>query len=379
MKNSANLPEREVDIPFYDVARANGDVEAEILAALTSTLSDGWFILGPRLSAFETSFADHCGRRHCIGVGNGLDAITLVLQAQGIGEGDEVIVPAQTFIATFLGVSEAGAVPVPADVAPDSGNISPDAVRAALTPRTRAVLPVHLYGRQVAMPALAEIAREHGIALIEDAAQAHGLARVAGAETSEGSLAATYSFYPTKNLGGLGDGGAVVTDDDELAGRLRKLRNYGSREKYVHDAPGTNSRLDELQAAVLSCKLPHLDRWNQRRLEVAARYAAAFAALPPERCRMLSPPGAVSVWHHVILLVDDRDELQRHLSEAGIGTAVHYPIIPTRQKVFAGRFKDLRFPVAEQMAPRLLSLPVGSYLRDDEVDAVAKAIVGYYS
>ena len=379
MKNSANLPGHELDIPFYDVARANGEVEEDILAAFRSTLGDGRFILGPRLSAFETAFADDCGRRHCVGVGNGLDAITLVLQALGIGGGDEVIVPAQTFIATFLGVSKAGAVPVPADVEPDSGNISPDAVRAALTPRTRAVLPVHLYGRQAAMSALAEIAREHGIALIEDAAQAHGLAWVAGAEPSGGSLAATYSFYPTKNLGGLGDGGAVVTDSDELAGRLRKLRNYGSREKYVHDAPGTNSRLDELQAAVLSCKLPHLDRWNRRRREVASRYAAAFAALPQERCRMLSPPGAVSVWHHVILLVDDREGLQRQLCESGIGTAVHYPIIPSRQEVYAQRYKDLRFPVAEQMAPRLLSLPVGSYLRDDEVDAVAKAIVGYFS
>lgn len=365
-------------VPFYDAARANADTAGESVAALEAMLAEGWFILGPRLEEFEAAFADYCGRAHCIGVGNGLDAITVLLRALDIGPGDEVIVPAQTFIASYLGVSATGAKPVAVDVEAGSCNIAPERVREALSPATRAVMAVHLYGRRAAMAELSAIARERGLHLIEDAAQAHGLSRIEGAAAPAASSAATYSFYPTKNLGCLGDGGAVVTDDPDLAARVARLRNYGSTRKYVHEERGVNSRLDELQAALLSAKLPHLDRWNRRRREIAARYAAALAPLPRERCRMLSPPDAPSVWHHVVLLSGERDDLRRHLADRGIGTAVHYPIAPPRQPAYADEFEGQSFPVAEDMARRALSLPVGSYLSDDEVDAVAQAIVAFH-
>lgn len=377
-RHSLNSPGHSVRVPFYDAARANRDTASQSVSALETMLDDGWFILGPKLEAFESCFARYCGARYCIGVGNGLDAITLLLKGLGIGEGDEVIVPAQTFIATFLGVSATGAKPVAVDVDPGSCNISPERVLEAVTPRTRAVIAVHLFGRQAAMTALSAIARARNFHLIEDAAQAHGLNRIEGAAARGASVAATYSFYPTKNLGGLGDGGAVTTDDADLAARISGLRNYGSTEKYIHEVRGINSRLDDLQAAFLSTKLPHLDRWNQRRRDVAARYASALADLAPSRCRMLSPPDACSVWHHVVLMVEDRAGLQRHLSDRGIGTAVHYPLVPPKQKAYAKEFEGQSFPVAEDFARRALSLPVGSYLRDEEVDVVASAIIDYY-
>jgi dTDP-4-amino-4,6-dideoxygalactose transaminase len=340
--------------------------------AVQRVLASGHFILGSELEAFEHEFAAYCGSRHCIGTGNGLDALTLTLIAAGIGPGDEVIVPGQTFIATWLAVSHAGAQPVAVDIDLASCNIDARLIEAAITARTRAIIPVHLYGRPADMRAIAEIAQRHGLFVLEDAAQAHGAA-LHGRRAGNLGDAAAFSFYPGKNLGALGDGGAITTNDDALAERLRRLRNYGSSRKYQHEEIGFNSRLDELQAALLRVKLPHLDAWNARRQQLAAHYEVLLADLPITRplasCAQYQP-----VWHQYVIGVNDRDALQSSLAGAGIASMVHYPVPPHLQPAYAQQPISPMLPAAEHQAGHCLSLPICPTLPTEAIDRVCQAI-----
>ena len=359
-------------IPFLDLKRVNAPHEAQIKSAIARVIESGWYVLGEETENFEREFAAYCGVAHCIGVANGLDALTLILRGYGIGAADEVIVPAHTFIATWLAVSQTGASPVPVEPDPASCNIDPARIEAAITPRTRAIIVVHLYGQPADMAPIQEIAQRHGLRLIEDAAQAHG-ALCQGRRTGSLSDAAGFSFYPGKNLGALGDGGAVTTDDAALAARVRRLRNYGSAEKYRHDVQGVNSRLDEIQAAVLRVKLPHLDAENAARRAVALRYHAALQDLPVTLPSVL--PGSEPVWHLMVLRCIERARLQAALSAAGIGHLVHYPTACHRQGAYAtGTWPAL--PIAERLAGELLSLPIAPYLSSHDVSMVAEALHG---
>jgi dTDP-4-amino-4,6-dideoxygalactose transaminase len=359
-------------IPFLDLRSINARHEAEFREALERVLASGWFIQGRELEAFEAEFAAYCGAKHCVGVGNGLDALHLVLRALGIGPGDEVIVPSNTFIATWLAVTYCGAKPVPVEPDPRTFNLDPDRVEAAITPRTRAIVPVHLYGLPADMDAIVAIAARHGLRVIEDAAQAHG-ARQRGRRTGALGDAAAFSFYPGKNLGALGDGGAITTDDAELARAVRALSSYGSHEKYRHVVKGFNSRLDELQAAFLRVKLRRLDADNERRRAIADRYRerVAGAKLLLPQC----PPGLEHVWHLFVVRSQRRDALQRALLERGVQTLIHYPVAPHLQ----GAYLDLgagagSYPLSEQLHREVLSLPIGPTMSDDDVDAVARAV-----
>ena len=368
----------QAGVPFFRLDRHHDALRPALDAAVERVLGASDFILGPELAGFEAGFADYCGVRHAIGVGNGLDALTLILRGLGIGEGHEVIVPGHTFIATWLAVDQAGALPVPVDVDAGTLNIAPSLVRAAITPRTRAVIAVHLYGRPAAMDELLEVAGAARIPVIEDAAQAHGArcgtGRPAGRRVGGVGVAAGFSFYPTKNLGALGDGGAVTTDDDALADRIRLLRNYGSKIKYQHEVAGTNSRLDELQAALLSAKLPTLDANNARRRAIAARYRHELAACPG----IVLPADAGDdepVWHLFVIRARRRDALRAALAQHGIGTLIHYPVPPHRQAVYAGRIGAAApLPVTEQAADEVLSLPMFPEMADREVRHVIEAV-----
>lgn len=358
-------------VPFLDLAALHAPLASKMEAAYRRIMAASHFILGPELEAFENEFAAYCGVRHCIGTGNGLDALTLTLIAAGIVPGDEVIVPAQTFIATWLAVSHAGATPVPVDIDPASHNMAPDQIESAITPRTRAIIPVHLFGRPAEMDAVNGIARRHGLFVLEDTAQAHG-ARYRGRRAGQLGNAAAFSFYPGKNLGALGDGGAVTTNDDALAERLRGLRNYGSPRKYHHPEIGFNSRLDELQAAFLRVKLPHLDAWNARRDALAGHYAGVLQGLPLG----LPLPGdgdCQPVWHQYVVTAPRRDRLQAQLAEQGIATMVHYPLPPHRQPAYRA-LAELGFQAAEALAAGCLSLPICPTLTTADVERVGAAI-----
>ncbi len=336
-------------------------------------LSSASYIRGPETAAFEEEFAGYCGTRHCVGVGNGLDAIELVLRGLGIGKGEEVLVPSNTFIATWLGVSRAGAVPVPVEPDPRTFNMDPVAAARAVTPRTRAIIPVHLYGQPADMDGLGRLARSRGLALIEDAAQAHG-ARFRGRRTGGLGHAAAFSFYPGKNLGAFGDGGGVTTNDGRLARKVRALANYGSHRRYHHDLYGANSRLDELQAAFLRIKLATLDEWNRRRKRAAAQYLRLLEGVEGLELPRVAP-GTDPVWHLFVVKTGRREALRRGLEAAGVGTLIHYPIPPHR----AGAYREARFPrkglpVAERLARTVLSLPMGPHLGISQVDQVANLV-----
>jgi dTDP-4-amino-4,6-dideoxygalactose transaminase len=358
--------------PFLDLAAATAELRPALDAAIGRVLASGWFILGEEGAAFEHEFAAFTGAAACVGVGNGLDAIELSLRALGVGPGDEVIVPSNTFIATWLAVSRVGATIVPAEPLLATCNIDPARVADAVTPRTRAVIAVHLYGQPVEMEPLRGALAGRDIRLVEDAAQAHG-GRDHGRDAGSLGDIAAWSFYPGKNLGALGDAGAVTTSDPALADAVRALRNYGSHAKYVHEIRGVNSRLDELQAAVLRAKLPSLREWNQRRARVAARYLEELAdtslVLP------VVPDGVEPVWHLFVVRSDRRDALQAHLSEQGIQTLIHYPTPPHLQAAY----RDLglgegAFPIAERIHRECLSLPIGPHITDDQVADVIDAV-----
>ncbi len=357
-------------IPFLDVPAIYLELREELDAAARSVMASGAYILGPEVSAFEEEFAAYCGTRHAIGVGSGLDALRLILLAYGIGPGDEVIVPSNTFIATWLGVSETGATPVPVEPDPETHNITAEAIEPAISERTRAIMPVHLFGQPADMDPIVTLGRTRGIPVIEDAAQAQG-ARYRGRIAGSLADAAGFSFYPGKNLGALGDAGAVTTDDDELADRVRLWRNYGSRVKYHHDVPGLNSRLDSLQAAFLRVKLRHLDEFNRRRREIAERYLERMSG---EILLPVVPEWAEPVWHLFVIRSPQRDELQARLAEAEIDTLIHYPIPPHRSGAYA-EYATLELPIADRLAGEVLSLPIGPHLSLADADRVADAVM----
>lgn len=359
-------------IPFLDLQSYHSLRRDSYLAAIAGVLDSGWFILGAQLEAFEREFAAFCGAAGCAGVGTGLDALRLILQARGIGPGDEVIVPAHTFIATFLAVSSLGAKPIPIEPDPETMNIDVRRVEHAISKNTKAIIGVHLYGRPCDMTALREIANRHGLTLIEDAAQAHGAA-LSGARAGVLGDAAAFSFYPGKNLGALGDGGAIVSNDTDLIARVKRLRNYGSEKKYVHLEQGGNSRLDELQAAVLRTKLRYLEDDNARRRDIVSIYHVEINH--PRITLPLSDDGVYqSAWHLFVIRTDARDALKQYLDQCGVETAIHYPIACHLQQAYRETYRDVRLPVAESMVQRVLSLPLSPVMRDEEVNAVVTAI-----
>src|SRR4051812_32389185 len=335
------------------------ELKAQLDEAYFRFMRSAWYILGREVEAFEQEFAAYCGTKHCIGVGNGLEALHLVLRAYDIGEGHEVIVPSNTYIASWLGVSYAGATPVPVEPNPRTFNLDPNLIEAAITPKTKAIMPVHLYGQPADMDPIMSIARQHGLKVIEDNAQAQG-ARYKGRRTGALGDAAGHSFYPGKNLGAFGDAGAVTTDDAELADRVRTLRNYGSKKKYYNDFKGYNSRLDELQAAFLRVKLKKLDEWNQRRRSIAE---LLLSRLPTDELVLPKVPSwANPVWHLFVIRHPQRDAFQQALTAAGIGTLIHYPVPPHLSGAYADAgWKRGSFPIAEQLANSVLSLPMGPH------------------
>lgn len=362
-------------IPFLDVAAATSELQAEIDDAVNRVLRSGRYILGPEVEAFESEYAEFVGANHCVGVGNGLDALRLSLMALDVGPGDEVIVPANTYIATWLAVSQVGATLVPVDPDEGSFNLTADGVAAALTPNTKAIIPVHLYGRPVDLDPIRELCTGSGVRIVEDAAQAHG-ARYKGQRIGTGADVVAWSFYPGKNLGAVGDAGAVTTDDRDLADRIRRIGNYGSEEKYINTEVGLNSRLDPIQAAVLRVKLPHLDEWNRRRSRIAARYADGLAN---ELLRLPDSGGAPGqVWHLYVVRCDNREALARHLANAGVATLIHYPIPPHQQAAYADlNFELGRFPRTERIHSQVLSLPIGPHLSDEQQQVAIDAVLAW--
>jgi dTDP-3-amino-3,4,6-trideoxy-alpha-D-glucose transaminase len=363
-----------VNVPFLDVRAAQAELRDELQAAYARVAGSGEYVLGHELEAFEREFAASCGTAHAVGVGNGLDALTLVLRAGGVGPGDEVIVPAHTFIATWLAVVQCGARVVPVDIEPARMLMDIDAAAAACTRRTAALIPVHLYGCPIEPSGFAELAERFGLMLVGDAAQAHG-ASIAGQSVAVAGDAATFSFYPSKNLGALGDGGAVTTHDDELAHRLRRLRNYGSETKYEFLERGVNSRLDPLQAAFLRVKLEALPEWNARRARIAERYLEELADLPALRLPAPPPTGGSHAWHIFCVRHPSRETLKDHLARDGIQTQVHYPLPPHLTPAFADlELERGAFPVTEAVAACALSLPIGPHLGDDAVTRVIESV-----
>ena len=360
-------------IPFYDLKRLHLPLREELNAAIRNVQNNDWYILGPELEAFESEFASYCKATHCVGVGNGLDALVLSLRALDIGPGDEVIVPANTFIATALAVSQVGARVVLVDVLPETANLDPEQLDGALTQATKAIIAVHLYGQTADMRSILSFARAHDLAVIEDAAQAHGALYDGAPAGSLGDIAC-FSFYPSKNLGALGDGGAVVTSNDELAQRVRKLRNYGSDHKYRHDVKGVNSRLDELQAACLRLKLRHLDQWNVQRRNVADIYMRLLADVDGVTLPTV-PETLTPVWHLFVIQNERRDELQKHLDSRDVDTGIHYPIPIHLSKAYKAELsQNVELKVTERMAGNVLSLPMAPYLDSEEQEYIADSI-----
>ena len=369
-------------VPFYSLDYVNRDLGPSLGESIEAVVRSNWFIRGSRCQEFEEAFAAYCGVKESVGVGNGLDALTLILRASIIlgrmSEGDEVIVPANTFIATVLAVRAAGLVPVLVEPDRKTCNLDVNRLQEACSEKTRAILAVHLYGRLADMPAICEFAKSRNILVFEDAAQAHG---AIGGGKQLLSSAAAYSFYPTKNLGAMGDGGAVVTDDIELAQVVRSLGNYGSEQKYVNRYVGVNSRLDEVQSAILLTKLPYLEAWNRRRQEIAARYCAEIKN-PLVRITPYPQNSKSHVWHVFSVFCESRDDLQDFLKAHGVETLIHYPIPPHLQQAFAGaqsrgEIRHGSLPVTEELARTELSIPMGPSLTDDQVAYVIDTINSY--
>ncbi len=363
-----------MDIPFLDIKAQHREIQSELDLSIKRVFDSGSFILGEEVSHFEQDFASFCGVNYCIGTGNGLDSLFLILMALNIGFGDEVIVPAQTFIATWLSVSRTGAEIVPVDVNSFTCNIDPELLKKAITPRTKAIIAVHLFGCPAEIDAIKHIVDPHNIAVIEDAAQAHG-AMFKGRRVGGLGLAAAFSFYPGKNLGAIGDAGAVTTNDELLASRVKSLANYGSVKKYEHATKGVNSRLDEIQAAVLNVKLPYLNKWNARRRDIAQQYHDGLThtndiVLP--YCDKMSVP----VWHQFVIRHKKRDELQAHLFSSGIETMIHYPITPANSGAYAAQ--KIKFSTnAKKWAKDSLSLPIYPQITDLQVNEIIRAIKSF--
>lgn len=361
-----------MSVPFLDLKAAYLELQPEIDASVKRLLESGWYILGEEVDAFEQEYAAYCEAKHCVGLANGLDALHLSLLTLGVGAGDEVIVPSNSYIATWLAVSQCGATPIPVEPDAATYNIDPTHIEAAITPRTKVILPVHLYGQPADMDPILAIARKHGLKVLEDGAQAHG-ARYKGKRLGAHGDVVAWSFYPGKNLGAYGDGGAITTDNAEIAERIRVLRNYGSRVKYVNDVRGFNSRLDPIQAAALRVKLKVLDTWNTRRAAIANHYQTGLEnvglTLP------FVPEWAEPAWHLYVVQHPQRDALQKTLGEAGVGTLIHYPIPPHLQQAYAAAgFIQGHYPIAEQIANQCLSLPMGPHLDEAGASSVIAAL-----
>jgi dTDP-4-amino-4,6-dideoxygalactose transaminase len=364
-------------IPFLDLKSPHIELHDEIKSAIERVVSSGWYILGPEVEQFEASYARYCETTHCVALANGLDALHLSLLALGVGPGDEVIVPSNTYIATWLAVSQVGATPVPVEPDERTHNIDPARIEQAITRRTKVLLPVHLYGQAADMDPILDIARRHGFKVLEDAAQAHGARYKDRAIGGHGDVVA-WSFYPGKNLGALGDAGGITTNDAAIADRIRVLRNYGSREKYVNEIRGYNSRLDPLHAAVLDVKLKHLAEWNNRRARVAGQYLRGLEGLP--LVLPVTPEWASSAWHNFVVRVPQREALQRHLHAQGVGTLIHYPTPPHLQEAYA--FMNLprgSCLIAERMATEVLSLPMGPHISVSDVETVIHHVHTFYA
>lgn len=357
-----------MNVPFLDLQEPYFELRGEIDAAIKRVLESGRYILGEEVATFEREFAAFTEAQHCVGVANGLDAMHLVLRAMGVGLADEVIVPSNTYIATWLAVSQCGAIPVPVEPDAATYNLDPAKIEAAITSRTKVILPVHLYGQPADLDPILALARKHGLKVLEDAAQAHG-ARYKGRRIGAHGNAVAWSFYPAKNLGALGDGGAVTTDDPDLTDRIRVLRNYGSRVKYVNEVQGYNSRLDPVQAAVLRVKLQYLDAWNERRGMLAAEYTRQLhetGLILPQVSDLTDP-----AWHLYVVQHSQRNKLQKCLTDVGIETLIHYPIPPHLQPAYAGvGYAPGSRPLAERLANDMLSLPIGPHLSNDQAGFV---------
>jgi dTDP-4-amino-4,6-dideoxygalactose transaminase len=367
-----------MNVSFLDLTAPYKELKSEIDSAYQRVMESGWFIMGSEGEAFEHEFAAYCGAKHCIGVGNGLDALHLILRAYGIGIGDEVIVPANTYIATWLAVTYAGAVPVPVEPDPHTYNLDPVRVEAAITSKTKSIIPVHLYGQPANMDPILLLAERHNLKVVEDAAQAQG-ACYKGRLSGNLAHAAGFSFYPGKNLGALGDAGAIVTDDDLLAEEVRRLHNYGSKIKYYNDVKGYNSRLDEMQAAFLRAKLIHLNEWNKRREKIAHYYFKHLAAIPGLTLPFV-PDWAIPVWHIFAIHTSNRDDLQQYLNSKGVKTLIHYPVPPHLSKAYAELAQPIgAFPITEATAISELSLPIGPHMTLDQAAYVANMIKEYFS
>jgi dTDP-4-amino-4,6-dideoxygalactose transaminase len=358
-------------IDFLNIANLHQSIRMDLDSAYKRVMDSGWFIMGPELAAFEAEFAAYSNVKHCIGVGNGLDALHLLLRAYEIGPGDEVIVPSNTFIATWLAVSQCGATPVAVEPDINTHNINPNLISDAITSRTKAIIPVHLYGQPADMDPINQLAQQNGLVVIEDAAQAQGAMYKGRRVGSLGNAAGT-SFYPGKNLGALGDGGAVLTNDDAVADKVRRLSNYGSSIKYQHDLAGYNTRLDEIQAAFLREKLKVLDIWNFKRKAAANIYTELLSSA--DCITPFVPEYADPVWHLYVIRSKQRDELKTYLEKQGVSTVIHYPIPPHKQACYS-EFASQSFPIAELLAEEVLSLPISSYISEDDVCKICSQII----
>lgn len=362
-------------VPFLDLQTLHRELWPKIRPHFEQAFFDAGFVGGPHIEAFEREFATFVGTRECATVNSGTDAIRLALLALGIGSGDEVICPAHTFIATSEAISQTGARPVFVDIEPTTYTIDPAAVRQAITSRTKAIVPVHLYGQCADMDPLLELARRHNLVVLEDACQAHG-ASYKGRNAGTMGHAAAFSFYPGKNLGAAGEGGAVTSDDATLIRKVKMLRDHGQSKKYYHDVEGYNARMDALQAIVLRAKLPHLNAWNQARRRCAAHYHQRLAPVSPRVTLPAVAPHNVHVFHLYVILVDKRDALQQHLANAGVGTGLHYPLPLHLQKAYAHLgYREGDLPVTERVARTLLSLPMFPSLTEEQIDYVCDRIL----
>jgi len=352
------------NVPFNNLQLLHQSISAELQAVFARVLQSGWFIMGKELEAFEKEYTDYIGTKHCIGVGNGLDALVLILKALNIGAGDEVIVPAHTYIATWLAVTQVGATPVPV-LTDEFHAINPDLISQAITDKTKAVIAVHLYGHPADMDSISNAIGQRNIHIIEDAAQAHG-ATYKGKKAGNLGIAAGFSFYPGKNLGALGDAGGITTNDGALASQIRMLRNYGSHEKYHHEIVGTNSRLDELQAALMRVKLPLLDQWNNRRCEIAQLYINELNNIEAIQLPATAD-WATHVWHQFVIRSKYRDALRNHLSSNGVQTLIHYPIANHQQGAYLGQYDEDKYFDYSSMTNEILSLPICPTLTNEEI------------
>ena len=360
-------------IKFLDLYKINEQYREQIDARIKNVLDSGWYLLGKEDEQFEEHFAQYCGTKYCVSCGNGLDALTLIIKAYGFGKGDEIIVPANTYIASILSISYNGCTPVLIEPDINTYNINPDLIEEKITDKTKAIMVVHLYGQSVQMDKIWELAKKYNLKIIEDSAQAHGAIYNAKRTGNLGD-ASGFSFYPGKNLGCLGDGGAVTTNDKELADKIRALRNYGSNIKYHNIYQGVNSRLDELQAAVLDAKLPYLDKDNQRRREIAEYY---LKNIKNDKIILRKPYNEkANVWHIFPVRTGNRDDFQQYLKENDIQTLIHYPIPPHKQPCYA-EWNDLNLPVTEEIHNTIISLPISPVMTDSEAEKVVKVINKY--